>query len=388
MADIKNNFKIEKEIIEQLKILIDERKKTPEHAEFYSNVIFAILDKLDALNKSIPDMLEKKVSIVRGLLVSRKEKEKLVKSLDIEEDLLKSIKRIRKIEAEKENKISFFSIIAGKMFSNIAFKIRDNKIFLKLNEDLRKSNSTLLLTNYISTMILSVFISLIISLASLFFFILQNQIGFGVISLFFPFVIFFFLYFFPSSQASSIKSKVEDELPFAIIHMSAISGSGVTPLQIFEIIAKSSEYPAVGSEMRKIVNQINLYGYSLVNSLRSIAKKTASPRLSDLLNGIATTIASGGDLSDYLDKNASDTLNDYKLRRKRYLTISETYADIYTGLLIAAPLIFMLILVLVNVIGGGIAGMSPETLAMLGIGALVVVNIAFVVFLEISQPKG
>ena len=83
-----------------------------------------------------------------------------------------------------------------------------------------------------------------------------------------------------------------------------------------------------------------------------------------------------------------DTLNDYKLRRRRYITISETYADIYTGLLIAAPLIFMLILVLVNILGGTVGGMTPETMAIVGIGGLVVINIGFLVFLEISQPKG
>jgi hypothetical protein len=77
---------------------------------------------------------------------------------------------------------------------------------------------------------------------------------------------------------------------------------------------------------------------------------------------------------------------DYKLRRKRFTTISETYADIYTGLLIAAPLIFMLILVLMNVLGGGIAGMTTSTVALIGIGALVVLNIGFLIFLQISQP--
>jgi len=386
--EIKNNLNTEREIISNLKELLEERKKSGQK-EFFNRAIVAMLKELDILNKSIPDLItERKVSQVRGVFVSSKEKEKLLQILDIEEDALKSLRKASVVKQKKEEKVGAFPIIASKIFINLSFKLRENKFFQDLNGDLRKSNNTLLLTTYISMMLFAALISLIVGILLSVLFIIQNSVGIGIAVLFLPVVTFFALYFYPSSKVSSLRIAVDDELPFAIIHMSAISGSGVTPSQIFEIIAKSSDYPSVGSEMRKIVNQINLYGYSLVNSLRNIAKTTASSRLSELLNGIATTLASGGNLKDYLEKNAVDTLNDYKLRRRRYITISETYADIYTGLLIAAPLIFMLILVLVNVLGGEIGGLSPQTMAVLGIGALVVINIGFLVFLEISQPKG
>jgi flagellar protein FlaJ len=390
IEEIKKNLKSDKEMIARLNTIIENKKKAlPDEIEFYDNVISALIEKLDALNKSIPDLLSKKrVVEIKGIYVTKKEKEKFLKALNIEEINLKSIKKTGRKEIKKELKVGAFSITASRMFSKTALGLRNKKIFLALNEHLRKANMPLLLTTYISVIFLSTFLALLGGVAIATFLIFQRLIGWAIIALFLPFIVFLAVYFYPSSQVSSIKGKVEDELPFAIIHMSAISGSGVTPLQIFQIIAKSPEYPAVGSEMRKIINQINLYGYSLVNALRNAAKTTASSRLSDLFNGVATTLSSGGDLRDYLDKNAADTLTDYKLRRRRYTTISETYADIYTGLLIAAPLIFMLILVLVNLLGGGIGGMSPETMALVGIGAIIVINIAFIVFLEISQPKG
>jgi len=390
MEGIKKNIKTEKEIISYLQKILENRKKAvPEEIEFYNNMILAILDKLDTLNKTIPDLLkEKKVYAVGEIFVSGREKENFLKALEIEESNLKSVKSIEKIKKEKEQKVGSFPIIASKIFSNLATQLREKKFFSSLNDSLRKSNMPLLLTTYISVILFSTLIVLIAGLAIAGILVYLNLIGWAIVALFLPVIAFFSVYLYPSSQVSSLKTKIDDELTFAIIHMSAVSGSGVTPLQIFQIIAKSSDYPTVGSEMRKIVNQINLYGYSLVNSLRSIAKTTASPRLSELFNGIATTLASGGELKDYLNKNAADTLTDYKLRRRRYTTISETYADIYTGLLIAAPLIFMLILVLVNVLGSAVGGMSPETLALLGIGGVVVLNIAFMVFLEISQPAG
>ena len=60
-------------------------------------------------------------------------------------------------------------------------------------------------------------------------------------------------------------------------------------------------------------------------------------------------------------------------------------SDVYTGLLIAAPLIFMLMLALINVIG---VKVSTLTLGVIGIGAIIALNIGFIIFLQISQPAG
>jgi len=121
--------------------------------------------------------------------------------------------------------------------------------------------------------------------------------------------------------------------------------------------------------------------------LRNVAKTVSNEKLAELFKGMAITITSGGNLQDYLNKKAADTLLDYKLARKRAVKVSETYANIYIGLLLAAPLIFMLVLVLMNFIGGGIGGMSINNMAIIGLVALFIINILFLVFLQISQPK-
>lgn len=389
MINIKNNLRIEREIVDHLNSVVEEQKKNPALKGFYNKIIFSLLDELEILNNSIPNLIaERGISSVRGIYVSSSEKEKLLETLSIEKDALKSIKKVSQEKQQKEKEIGLFTIISSKIFSDVSMKLRNLKFFTDMNDDLRKSNTPLLLTTYISMILFATVLSFILGIALGTLFILSDRATLGIASFFLPVAVFFGFYVYPSSKVSGLKAKIDDELPFAIIHMAAISGSGVTPSQIFEIIVKSPDYPAVGGEMRKIVNQINFYGYSLINSLKNIAKTTASKRLAELFNGIASTLASGGSLKDYLEKNSVDTLNDYKLRRRRYITISETYADIYTGLLIAAPLIFMLILVLVNILGGTIGGMTPETMGVIGIGGLVVINIGFLVFLEVSQPKG
>ena len=47
----------------------------------------------------------------------------------------------------------------------------------------------------------------------------------------------------------------------------------------------------------------------------------------------------------------------------------------------------MLLLVLINVMGASIGGLSASTIAMIGIAAIVIINIGFIIFLQISQPE-
>jgi len=193
------------------------------------------------------------------------------------------------------------------------------------------------------------------------------------------------LYIYPSTQAASISSKIKGELPFVVMHMSSIAGSGVEPSRIFRILALSTEYPAVSKEMKKIVNYVNLYGYDLVNALRNVAKTTSNEKLSELFNSIATNIIGGGSLRDYLDKKSEDMLLDYKLDRKKYSSIAETSMDIYIGILVAAPLIFMVMLIVMNVTGIGL-GISIQLLSYLIIAGIALINIGFLIFLQLRQP--
>jgi flagellar protein FlaJ len=108
-------------------------------------------------------------------------------------------------------------------------------------------------------------------------------------------------------EKRSLEQLIELELPFATIHMSAISGSLISPKKIFEIIVSTGEYPTLQKEFTKMINEMNIYGYDIISALKNTAKNSPSKRLSELLNGLATTITSGGDLPKFFEKR-SETL--------------------------------------------------------------------------------
>ncbi len=384
----------EEKILKEIEILKEETKKAPlEERAFFENASKALARELTNLNALIPEILDEKEKIegkkmaVRiplffGKIRALEKKEKILDELKIGEEMLKAIKKKREekeIVLEYQNPSQFLKISSA-IFSGIS-----KKGFSGIEKSLQKANMPYLPSAYISMAILSSLISFFLALLlSIFLFInFKNAIFFLFLLL--PLIVFFLYYAYPFSQASAIRRKIEDELPFAVIHMAAIAGSGVEPSKIFFVIALSKEYPSTSREMRKVVNMINFYGYDLVTALRETAKTTSCGRFADALNGIATTIVSGGDIKDYLEKIASDMLGDYKMKRKKYTAAAGTFADIYTGLLIAAPLIFMLLLAIISIIG--VAGVSPGMLGIGGIGAIIILNIGFLVFLQISQPE-
>ena len=114
--------------------------------------------------------------------------------------------------------------------------------------------------------------------------------------------------------------------------------------------------------------------------------QTPNKKLSELFSGLATNISSGGDLKSYLDKKADNLLLDYKIERQKYSSVAGTFMDIYISVLIAAPLVLMMLFIIMNVTSLDI-GLSINTILFLSVAAVVLVNILFIIFLQIRQHK-
>jgi flagellar protein FlaJ len=170
--------------------------------------------------------------------------------------------------------------------------------------------------------------------------------------------------------------------------MSAVAGSGAQPISIFQLIADSDEYPELRKEIKKILNYVNLFGYNLTNALKNVANTTPNMQFKELLNGMISTLETGGDLKGYLKEKSEDALNMYKLERKKQVEALGTYSEVYTAILIASPLLLLVTLAIINSIGGELAGLSVATIAWISVlGALPLLNIGFMIFIN-SSEKG
>jgi len=332
---------------------------------------------------------------LKYLKLTKKDLAKLKDELNITGDEIKEF--IKKNKKKKPTEIKpIYSIykpsqlgkIANTFFEGLTFSLTKKypELFKSLTENIKKVNINMLTKTYISIMFLFTAISLP-------FFLILSFLVFGgfksvlyaLVGVVLTFVLF---YNYPSSLVNSRKKKIKNDIPFAIVHMAAVAGSGAKPIDIFNLLNQSGEYRELGKEINRILNYVNLFGYDLSTALKAVAQTTPSPEFKELLNGMVSTIETGGDLDEYLKGKAIGALNTYRLERKRYVEALATYSDIYTTILVAAPLLFVVVLAIINAIGGKISGFEIADIAVYGTyGLIPLLNIGYMIFLSISQPE-
>jgi len=339
---------------------------------------------------------------VKSMPFSREELKKLEIS-EIEKETLKRLSKKRKIIFEKpEKKSSWYIKISNRFFSEYSMKLEKSEMFRQLKRDLIKSNLGVLPVSYLSVLLFTTGISFFVGIFLALFFTFFN-IGFSLpiitlvddvssrilktvwLILAIPILTFITMYFYPSLEKDSAERKINQELPFVAIHMAAIAGAMIEPSRIFSIIISTNDYPNVQKEFVKILNEINIYGYDLVSVLRNVAFNSPSAKLAELFNGMATTITSGGDLSEFFEKRAETLLFDHRIEREKYTKSAETFIDIYISVVIAAPMIIMLLIMMMKISGMGI-GLSTGMITFLMILAVSIINILFIAFMSMRQP--
>jgi flagellar protein FlaJ len=314
-------------------------------------------------------------------------------------------KKEKKEKVVKEKKPSVYAKISSSLFGKLAKDQLKKGYFRRLSRDLVKSNLNFVPVNYVSaiyfTTLISIFISLFI-MGFFFFFNLvasppffvraEDSFGLRLLKVFWiiivgPLITFLSAYFYPNLEKKSIETKINREIPYAAIHMSSISSSMIDPSKIFGIIASTKEYPNLEKEFIKLQNEINIYGYDLVTALRNRGYNSPSKKLSELFNGLATTITSGGDLPGFFEKRSQTLLFEHRLDEEKQTKASETFMDIYISVVIAAPMILMLLLMMMRISGLGLT-LSTGTITLVMMLGVTLVNILFLTFLQLRQPGG
>ncbi len=403
-------------LLSQLKILNDSIPKIIQDISFLKELPSekiikpATKESLVSLEYKQPSIISEKTGGKKAFItINRESRVKFLKELSFTDYSIKRLKKgySYKVLREKTEEFkgpSVYAKISNKLFLRLSNRLLGRGYFKGINSELRKANFYFLSQTYISMAFFSSLLSFFVSIGLLIFLLFFN------LSLEFPFLVFVkesillrliknfwivvvipiltFLafYFYPSTEKKSISSKINQEIPFAVIHMSAIAGSGVEPSKIFSIVVMGKEYPNTRKEIKKLLNEINIYGHDLVSALKYSASITSNAKLAELFKGLAMTITSGGGLKEFLDKRADTLIFDYKIEREKYIRMAETFMDIYISVVIAAPMIMTMLLVMISLTGMSF-GLTLNQLSLLMILGVALINIFFLMLLHLRQPE-
>lgn len=266
--------------------------------------------------------------------------------------------------------------------------------FKSLKPKLLGANMQILLKTWVCVILLTTTLSFFLSIfiiTILFFILAFDFILFIILLISVPVtvavIVFFIFYIYPVQRAERIKNSIETNLPFALAHINAIASSGIPPEYMFELLTEFKEYGEISQQAKLIVRNIRTFGMSSVSAINNVAERTPSLAFKQVLTGISSTIEKGGNLVGYINEMSKEALFNYRIKREKYLKTLSTYADIYTALLVAAPLMMLSILGIMSIIGGTVLGLGiNELIVLITWVILPALNVSFLAFVHVTYP--
>ncbi len=267
--------------------------------------------------------------------------------------------------------------------------------FRSFYKKLRSAEIPLLSNTYINIMLFFMILTALVSFSTSLVVFLVTSTKFLValaksllISLLSSAGVFAMFYLYPTSLIAEKNKDIRRNLPFAINQMAAIASADLPPLTIFKIVASNNEYGEVSKELAKIVNYVEIFGIDFLVAVKSVASTTPNEFFKDFLQGLVLTVNSGEKLDTYLKQKAKEALGIYEREIEKYNATVSTLSDIYTAILIAAPLLMISSLSLIQMIGGKIAGFGVGFLmAVTTYVVLPVLNLLFIMIVRMIRTS-
>lgn len=270
-------------------------------------------------------------------------------------------------------------------------------LFKDLDSNLQRSGLKVTFKAYVS---LTVFATILISLAalasvpSLLFFAfklpLLSAIMFGIGGSLFTcaFSIIGF-YVYPIYRADKLRRELEDELPFTTGYMAILTSAGVSPEKIFYSLSNLSVPLTVSEEAKDIVRDVNLFGLDIISALESASKRSSSERFREMLEGFISTIHSGSNLAAYLREKSRQYMKLKRINLRKFSDSLSMLSEFYVALLVTGPLLFVIMLAVMAMLGGGSLGaLGPDILLqMLTYLGIPLGSIMFLIILDAVSPK-
>jgi flagellar protein FlaJ len=200
-----------------------------------------------------------------------------------------------------------------------------------------------------------------------------------------PFYIMIGFILIPMSKASDRAANLEREMPFAAAYISVMASGGIAPYTSFKRLAEVELMPAMRSEAKEIMKDVEIFGIDPLTAIENAAKKNPLDIFKDFLSGYASTVIIGGDIGHFLERKAEDI---FKTRAMRVKAAAERL-----GMLLETFIIVMVLMSLCFYILFSVESMYSTGISM-GSGLILytylftpMLSFVFIYLAHSMQPK-
>ncbi len=173
------------------------------------------------------------------------------------------------------------------------------------------------------------------------------------------------MYKYPEVNAGARKRRLQEEAPYFIGYMATLAASGLTLEGIFKAIAKEKTKEEFVRRARYIIRDVDVLGMDIISALTDLIRKTPSEAFSELLEGLISTIQTGGNLKEYFTALAKVQMEEKKQTIQKMTSSLGIIAEMYTILLVVFPLMAIIMFAIMATMATSFMGLDITTMMML-----------------------
>lgn len=188
---------------------------------------------------------------------------------------------------------------------------------------------------------------------------------------------------YPSIMASDRKRRIDSMLPYAVNYMSAMSGAGVLPVDLFRSLANNEIYGEMSVECRYLVRDLEILGHDLVTAMKNLSVTTPSLAFQEFLQGAITVVTSGGQLEPYFQVKTEQYIAENRQNQKEFLETLGLLGETYVTAFVAGPLFLVVVISIMSIMGSAqMLYLYIIIYALIPIG-----SIMYVVLISMMSPE-
>ncbi|WP_411962941.1 type II secretion system F family protein [Haloferax sp. YSMS24] len=180
-------------------------------------------------------------------------------------------------------------------------------------------------------------------------------------------------------RANTRASEIEATLPRTVAFTFALSRSGMPFPTVLQTLARNEAvYGEAAREVSIAVRDMDAFGTDVITALQSMSSRTPSPNLEEFAANLSSVLGSGRDLSSFLREQYDRFQSEAEAQQQQYLDLLSTLAEVYVTVLVAGPLFFITVLVVI----GLVLADTLLVIRLVGYVAIPLASLAFIVYID------
>ncbi|KAB1194752.1 secretion system protein [Haloferax sp. MBLA0076] len=215
-----------------------------------------------------------------------------------------------------------------------------------------------------------------LSLGQLFFILLFSSATIGTVL---AVGVYWIRWYYLVERADTRSAEIEATLPRTVAFTFALSRSGMPFPKVLQTLARNEAvYGEAAREVGVAVRDMDAFGTDVLTALKSMATRTPSPNLEEFTANLASVLGSGRNLSSFLREQYERFQEEAEAQQQQYLELLSTLAEVYVTVLVAGPLFFITVLVVI----GLVLADTLFVIRLLGYVAIPLASFGFVVYID------